>query len=129
MSSREDTRRLEFKTISLLTRSKISETLKGRKDSDITRAKKSESRKGILNPFYGKGPGIIALDLAAEKAGTKIYAYDSTNLKLVNNEPFRSIRKTSKELPISPNTLAKILDSGKSFKGYFYYSKPKNLES
>jgi group I intron endonuclease len=129
MSSREDTRRLEFKTISLLTRSKISETLKGRKDSDITRAKKSESRKGVFNPFYGKGPGIRALDLAAEKAGTKIYAYDSTNLKLVNNEPFRSIRKTSKELPISPNTLAKILDSGKSFKGYFYYSKPKNLES
>ena len=125
-SAKEDSRRLNSKTISLLTRSKISETLKGRKDSDITRTKKSESRKGILNPFYGKGPGIKALDLAAEKTGTKIYAYDTTNLNLVNNVPFRSIRNTSKELPISPNTLVKILDSGKSFKGFIYYSKPIN---
>jgi group I intron endonuclease len=77
--------------ISRLTRSKISETLKGRKDSEVTRAKKSVSRKGILNPFYRKGPGIKALDIAAEKAGTKIYVYDITNFSLVNNKPFRSI--------------------------------------
>lgn len=118
-STKEDSRRLESKSISLLTRSKISESLKGRKDSDITRVKKSESHKGVLNPFYGKGPGIKALDLAAEKAGTKIYAYDSTSLNLVNNVPFRSIRKASKELPISPSTLAKLLNSGKPFKGFF----------
>lgn len=47
-------------TQSLLTRSKISATLKGRKDNDVTRAKKQEksaSRIGSLNPFFGKGPG------------------------------------------------------------------------
>jgi group I intron endonuclease len=104
---------------------KISETLKGRKDSKITRAKKSESRKGVLNPFYGKGPGIKALDLAAEKAGTKIYVYDSTNLKLLNDKPFRSIRMASKILPVSPDTLLKKLDTDKPFKGYYYYSNPK----
>jgi group I intron endonuclease len=114
--------------ISCLTRSKISESLKGRKDSEITRAKKSESRKGILNPFYRKGPGIKALDIAAEKAGTKIYAYETTKFNLVNNKPFlrSSIRSAAKVLPISGNTLTKKLDSGKSFKGYYYYSKPQN---
>ena len=45
-------------------------------------------RKGILNPFYRKGPGIKALDIAAEKAGTKIYVYDITKFSLVNNKPF-----------------------------------------
>jgi hypothetical protein len=109
-SSGEDPRQPGI--ISQLTRSKISETLMGRKDSEITpqgRAKKSKSRKGALNPFYGKGPGIKALDIAAEKAGTKIYVYDITNFSLVNNEPFRSIRRASKVLPISVNTLSKKL--------------------
>ena len=129
MSSGEYLRLQTSGTISLLTRFKISESLKGRKDSEITRARKSESRKGILNPFYGKGPGIKALDIAAEKAGTKIYVYDSTNFNLVNNKSFRSIRKASKNLPISPSTLTKILDTGKSFKGYYYYSKPTIQES
>lgn len=74
MSSGEDSWRLKSKIIFLLTRTKISKTLKGRKDSDIT-LKKSESRQGgVINPFYGKGPGIKALNLAAEKSGTKIYA-------------------------------------------------------
>lgn len=57
-----------------------------------------------------------------------MHAYDYTNFKLVNNTSFRSIRKASKELLITASTLNKILDSGKSFKGYFYYSEPKNLE-
>jgi group I intron endonuclease len=127
MFSNEDPRQPGI--ISRLTRSKISESLRGRKDSEITRAKKSKSRKGILNPFYRKGPGIKALDIAAEKAGTKIYAYDVTNFNLVNNEPFRSIRKASKILPISANSLSKKLDTGKPFKGYYYYSKPQNKNS
>jgi hypothetical protein len=123
-------------TISQLTRSKISETLIGRKDSEITRAKKSISRKGILNPFYRKGPGIKSLDIAAEpvKAGTKIYVYDITKFSLVNNKPFlrSSIRSVSTEKSFtyfnsdSANTLTKKLDTGKPFKGYYYYSKPQN---
>jgi group I intron endonuclease len=126
MTSRDYSQLQSFGTVSLLTRFKISETLKGCKDSDITRARKSKSQKGILNPFYGKGPGIKALDIAAEKAGTKIYVYDSNNFKLINNQPFRSIRRAVKILPISPTTLTKVLDINKSFKGYYYYSKPKN---
>jgi hypothetical protein len=53
-----------FGTVSLFTRFKINETLKGRKDSNITRARKSKSQKGILNPFYGKGTSIKGLDIA-----------------------------------------------------------------
>jgi group I intron endonuclease len=55
-SSGEDPRQPGI--ISQLTRSKISETLMGRKDSEITpqgRAKKSKSRKGALNLFTVKG--------------------------------------------------------------------------
>jgi group I intron endonuclease len=47
-------------SLSLLTRSKISARLKCRKESNLTRAKKSRAKKGILNPFYGIGPGITA---------------------------------------------------------------------
>lgn len=56
--------------ISKLTRLKISESLKGRKDFDITlrSTKKSITRKGNLNLFYGKGPRIKPLDIVAEKA-------------------------------------------------------------
>jgi hypothetical protein len=52
-------------TLSLRTRSKISATLTGRKDTDATRAKKSASRMGSLNPFFGIGPGITAVEAAA----------------------------------------------------------------
>jgi group I intron endonuclease len=55
-------------SLSLLTRSKISASLKGRKESEFTRATKSKAQKGILNPFYGIGPGIKALDLCSGKS-------------------------------------------------------------
>lgn len=113
--------------LSLLTRSKISVSLTGRKDSDITRAKKSKAQKGVLNPFYGVGPGKKALDLAAEKSGTKIYVYDAENFILVNSKPFRSIRMTAKFMPISEGTLPSKLNTGKSFKGYYYYTNPQKV--
>jgi hypothetical protein len=47
-----------------------------------SRVKKSESQKGAKNPFYGKGPGAKALDIAAEKAGTKVFVYD-TKVKIL----------------------------------------------
>jgi hypothetical protein len=93
----------------------------GRFDSLETRMKKSSI--GPLNPFYGKGPGKKALDLAAQKLGTVIYVYDAQTLQLVNGKPFRSIRATCKDMPISPNSLMIQLDTGKAFKGYLYYSK------
>lgn len=115
---------LKSTNLSLLTRSKISASLIGRKESDFTRTKKSKARKGILNPFYNKGPGKKALDLAAEKLGTKIYVYDSIKFLLVNNKPFRSIRMTANSLPISAGTLPSKLNTGKPFKGYYYYTEP-----
>lgn len=108
---------------SLLTKFKISASLMGRKDSDLTRSKKSLSRKGHLNPFFGIGPGIKALNKAIELSGTKIYAYSSKDFILVNGKPFNSIRSCAKALPISPSTLLLKLDTGNSFKGYYYYSK------
>jgi hypothetical protein len=66
--------------------------------------------------------GIKALDIAAEKAGTEVFVYDATNFTLVNGAPFRSIRMAAKSLPISARTLALKLDTGKPFKGYYFYS-------
>jgi group I intron endonuclease len=122
MSSSMDPRQIN--TLSLLTRSKISATLTGRKDSDETRVKKSESQKGAKNPFYGKGPGAKALDIAAEKAGTKVFVYDAKDFILVNGQPFRSLRMVAKTMPISNSTLPSKLDTGKPFKGYYYYTSP-----
>ena len=110
--------------LSQLTRSKISSTLTGRKDSEETRKKKSMSRLGELNPFYGKGPGIKALDIAAEKAGTKVYVYSVDTFTLVNGKPFRSLRMTANSMPVGHSTLPSKLDTGKAFKGYFYYTTP-----
>jgi group I intron endonuclease len=107
---------------SSLTRSKISMTMMGKKDSDATRAKKSIAMTGVNNPFYGIGPGKKASDLAAELSGTKVYAYDLATFSLVNGKPFRSIRDTAKSMPISDSTLATRLNSGKVFKGYYYYT-------
>jgi group I intron endonuclease len=90
-----------------------------------TRNKKSIRILGKNNPFFGKGPGIVALNKAAYINGTKIYVYNANNISLVEGSPFRSIRIASKSLPISANTLSKVLDTGKIFKNYYYYSKAK----
>lgn len=109
-------------SISLLTRSKISAALTGSKDSEITRAKKSESRIGNLNPFFSKGPGTVALDKAVEMTGKKVYVYNTDNFTFVNC--FRSLRSTCKTIPISHGTLPSKLNTGKPFKGYYYYTNP-----
>lgn len=124
MNSTVDPRRSD--TLSSFTRSKISASLLGRIDSDITRMKKSQSRMGSLNPFFGKGPGIKALDLAAEKLGTPIYVYDAKTFTLVEGAPFRSIRMATKYMPVSHGTLPTKLDTGKPFKGYYYYTSPQS---
>ena len=63
--------------------------------------------------------------LAAQKVrGKPIYVYYEKDKTLVNNSPFINIRDTYKHLPVSTGTLVKILDTGKLFKGYYYYSFP-----
>jgi hypothetical protein len=49
-------------SVSMLIRSKICVSLVGRVDTEDTRANKRASRLGSLNPFFGIGPGIKALD-------------------------------------------------------------------
>ena len=100
----------------------MSASLQGRTDSEITRVRKSNSKQGANNPFYGKGPGIIALDIAAEKAGTKVFVYDATNFTLVSGSPFRSIRMAAEATHISARTLGRKFDTGKPYKGYYYFS-------
>ena len=116
--------RADLPGLSLLTRSKISLSLTGKKDSEDTRTKKSISRLGELNPFFKKGPGEKALKIAAEKAGTKVYVYDFETFTLVNGKPFRSLRKAADAMPISHSTLPIKLNTGKPFKGYYYYTLP-----
>ena len=96
----------------------------GRKDSEDTRTKKSISRLGELNPFFGKGPWKKALDIAAEKAGTKVYVYDVETFTLVNGKPFRSLRMAVNAMPIGHSTLPNKLNTGKPFKDYYCYSFP-----
>lgn len=110
--------------VSLLTRSKISAALIGRKDSEFTRAKKSKARMGALNPFFRKGPGIEAINKAAQMKGTKVYVYSADTFTLINSKPFRSLRSTASIMPISPITLVSKLDTGKIFKGYYYFTTP-----
>lgn len=106
--------------LSMLTRSKISASLLGRKDSEDTRMKKSKSRMGNLNPFFGRGLDITALNKAAEISGTKVYVYSIDNMTLVNT--FRSLRSVCKVMPISDATLPSKLNTGTPFKGYYYYT-------
>lgn len=76
------------------------------------------------NPFYGKGPGIKALDIAAEKAGTKVFVYLATNFtsEWSSFSKYSLLFACAKSLPISPRTLALKIDTGKPFKAYYYYS-------
>lgn len=116
-------------TLSNLTRSKISISLTNRKDSDETRRRKSESRTGNRHPLFGIGIPKEVLDKAAEVNGTKIYVYDARTFSLVNNTPFRSIRLTAKNMPIGARTLPNKLDTGKPFKGFYYYTSPQKPPS
>jgi hypothetical protein len=45
-------------------------------------------------------------------------------MSLINGLPFRSIRMTAKNMPISAGTLPNKVNSGKPFKGYYYYTYP-----
>lgn len=112
--------------VSALTRSKISATLVGRKDSDATRARKSAAQQGVKHRLYGKPLPLAMLDKAAELKGTKVYVYDITTFSLINGKPFRSIRSAAKQMPISPMKLTSILNSNVSFKGYYYYTSHKD---
>ena len=64
------------------------------------------------------------MEAAAELSGTKVYVYSVKNFTLVNNKPFRSIRMVAKLMPISASTLPLKLNTGKPFKGYYYYTEP-----
>lgn len=113
--------------VSKITRAKISSALKGRVWSEESKQKRKASIMGNKHPNFGQSLPISTLDAAALVLGKPIYVYNETNLKLLNNKPFRSIREAVKVLPISQATLPVKLDTGKAFKGYYYYSAPHNF--
>lgn len=119
-----DSRKIYVKSMSPLTKKKISDSLKGRFHTLETREKMSTSRSGICNIYYGKRLHPSTLLAAQKVRGKLVYVYYSKNKLLVNSSPFVSIREAAKSLPISPVTLIKKLDTGKRFKGYYYYSFP-----
>jgi hypothetical protein len=59
-------------------------------------------------------------------AGIKVYVYDVKTFTLMNGVPFRIIRSASEALPIAASTLPLKLDTGKPFKGYYYYTSPQS---
>lgn len=122
ISSSTDTR--SSNTKSIVTRLKISKALSGMKHKDSTKKLMSQSRSGVKNFWYGKPLAKKILDAAAEKKGIQIFAYDVHNFSLVNGKPFRSVRDTYKNLPISNSKLDKILDKGIAHKGFYYFTKP-----
>lgn len=81
---------------------------------------------GSKNPFFGTGLSKMALDKAAEMAGTKVYAYDVATFTLVNGVPFRSMRDAANSLPVGDSTLPRKMDTDVPFKGYYYYSGPRS---
>lgn len=108
---------------SILRNQKISDAIKARGPlSKETKSKMSASKTGNKNFWFNKTLPKKVLDAAAELKGTKVFAYDEKSFELINNKPFRSIRDTAKFMPISANTLASKLDSGKPFKGFYYFS-------
>lgn len=109
---------------SLLTKIKISAAALSYRHSIQSKLKISQAHSGINNVNFGRPLPNKVLDAAAEKLGTKIYVYDVKSLTLLNGTPFRSIRLTAKILIISPLSIVKYIDSGKPFKGYYFYSKP-----
>lgn len=82
----------------------------------------SEFRSGLGYVYFGKRLHPLTLLWAQKVRGKSIYVYSEKDKILINNSPFISIRGISKHLPISPSTLAKILDTVRLFKGYYYYS-------
>lgn len=111
-------------TMSILTKKRISHSLKGRFLDIETRQKMSKFRSGLSNVYFGKRLHPSTLLVAQKVKGKSIYVYSEKDKTLINNSPFISIRETSKHLSISTSILAKILDTGKLFKGYYYYSFP-----
>lgn len=107
------------------TRLKISQSLSGKKLSNSTREKMSQSRLGEKNQYWNKSLPKLTLDAAAAILGKPIYVYKEKDFELVNGKPFRSIREAVRYLPISQATLPKKLDSNKPFKGYYYYTSAK----
>ena len=51
------------------------------------RAEESLAQMGSNSTFYGKGPRIEALDVAAKLAGNKVSVHDATNFKAVEGSP------------------------------------------
>jgi len=114
----------KIKKMSILTRWKISNSLKGKVHSLEAKKRMSLSRSDKNNYYYGKRLDSKTLSAAQKVKGKLIYVYSEKDKYLINNAPFISMRESAKYLPINPGTLKRKLDTGILFKGYYYYSIP-----
>ena len=114
----------KIKKMSIFTKSKISNSLKGQVHNLEVKKRMSLSRSGENNYYYGKRLDSKTLNAAHKVKGKLIYVYFEKDKYLVNNAPFISMRETAKYLPINTGTLKRKLDTGIPFKGYYYYSVP-----
>nr|YP_010996271.1 GIY-YIG endonuclease [Rhizopus microsporus]WPA89443.1 GIY-YIG endonuclease [Rhizopus microsporus] len=98
------------RTLSEETKAKISMSLKGRIITDEQKLKISIAKKN-------KTP------LAANKSRSKkVWVYD-IDLNLINNVPFLSVGKCLDYMKINRNAFYKIVDTGKLYNNYYYYTQ------
>lgn len=89
----------------------------GFKHSDKTKSFLSESRKGSLNPMYGKKKSDAFL---AIHTGISVYVYDA-NMTFIKDFP--GLRPASREVGFDPKTIKSHMDTHKIYKGYYFFSK------
>jgi hypothetical protein len=99
----------------------MSRLAKERKLSVETKVKISESLKGELNPFYNKTHTAKSIEKIINKKSTgKIYIYNSYRKLLVI---FPSVTTFCKSIKGSNVFVNKIIKSGKLFRGEWYITK------
>jgi len=117
------------KSHSLETRKLMSETRKGtnaywygKKHNEVSKAKISAAKQGVLHPQYGKTrpAETIALMRANHPHSKRIYQYDFDQLTLVSQ--FDSIREAANLTGISRSYLSRCLAEGTPVHGKWLFS-------
>ena len=128
---------------------KIAGSNLGSKQSEATKIKKSYSKKGILNPFYGKThtdetrkkmqfsqkslirvnnkPRVVTIKtkfkMSLKCKGVSVKVFDKSNNSI---KEFPTITTVAKYFGISIRTVGRYLDKNKSYNGFLFKSNLTN---